>query len=378
MTAVLRASNIVLELPLDQQREFRGESASSFRATLGRSSRRYKTILSGIGFEAKEGDRIAVMGLNGAGKSTLLRVLNGAFPPTHGSVYSRGSMQSLLNSSIGFHEYASVSENVFLRGTAMGLRIRQLQAALDDILTFAGLKDCAAHRLHTLSAGQRTRLGFAISTAVQPDILLMDEWLATGDASFIERARERMLGRFHDSRIVVLASHSTSLQREMCTKALVLDQGRMRYFGGIETGIECYREIAAGVSAKLRQQLVESDPLIFGDSIGAIEQVRGDGRRLLIEGWAVSAGNEAKSLSFELDGVRRIVAQFERVERDDVRRFLAKKAGKYGFRFTVDEVDMHDLPALAARILVSVGNSPQNLGAPLPLVASPIIKYGLE
>ena len=135
---------------------------------------------------------------------------------------------------------ATVKENVFLRGTAMGIRSAQLRELLDPILDFAGLRDKATHRLKTLSAGQRLRLGFAISTSVQNDIMLMDEWIGAGDAEFLVKARERMVGRVNGSRIVVLASHNVHLVRDVCNPGIVLEQGRVVYFGEVKDALNEY------------------------------------------------------------------------------------------------------------------------------------------
>ena len=373
MTVFLRAHDISLDLPLDLQRA--GADGAGFKSALGGSVRRYARVLSQIDFAAHEGDRIAVMGLNGAGKTTLLRVLNGAFPPSRGSVERHGSVQSLLNSMLGFSEYASVAENILLRGTAMGLRRRQLEAVASDILEFAGLRDRASYRLHTLSAGQRTRLGFAISTAVQPDILLMDEWIGTGDAAFIERARDRMLGRFHNSRIVVLASHGTDLQKRLCNKALVLDQGRMRHFGDIEQGMAIYREIVAGASAELRAQAVAQDPLLFGDTRGLIERISVRGRTVEVEGWAIGEhGREVEVLRVELDGLSQVLERFDRVGRDDVLRAMGKRAGRFGFRFAVDHEHAIDAGDIAARLRVSAGRNARQLSLPLGMAPGGVVE----
>lgn len=373
MNSFLRAHDISLELPLDLQASSGG--APGFRSALGGSTRRYTTVLSHIDFAASEGDRIAIIGLNGAGKTTLLRVLNGAFPPSSGLVESRGSIQSLLNSSLGFSEYASVIENILLRGTAMGLRRRQLEAAIGDILDFAGLRDRAHYRLHALSAGQRTRLGFAISTAVQPDILLMDEWIATGDAAFIERARERLMGRFDRSRIVMLASHSTELQRRLCTKSLVLEAGRMSFFGPIGEGIERYREIAAGASAELRELAVAHDPLLFGDIKGLVERISVRNRSVEVEGWAmVDHGREIGVLCVELDGRREILGSFDRVDRVDVLRATAKRSGRFGFRFVLNSNEVIPGDGIAMRLRVSVGSDRKRLSLPLSFAQGGMIE----
>lgn len=374
MSVYLRADSVTLELPLDVQRASDDERVTGFKSTLGVTSRTYRDVLKNINFTAEEGDRIGVLGLNGAGKTTLLRVLNGAFPPTLGRVERRGSIQSLLNATLGFSEYASVTENVILRGTAMGLRRLQLEAALPSILEFAGLADRASHRLHTLSSGQRMRLGFAISTAIQPDILLMDEWIATGDAAFIQRAQDRLLNRFTDSRIVVLASHSTKLLRDMCNKALVLDEGRMHYFGSLDEGIETYLDIVSKAGSSTRAELAYADPLLFGDIVGLVERVRmGDGR-IEVEGWAVDGkGAQVKQLCVEVDGQRHMIERFEQIDRDDVRRHLAKQ-GEFGFRFAIEQGVNIESVDLASRLQISAGSASGRLGAPLPLARGAIVE----
>ncbi len=378
MNVYVKCHGVGLELPLDLQRPDTGDAAGSFRATLGRSTRRYVRVLGGIELTAEDGDRFAVMGLNGAGKTTLLRVVNGALAPSVGVVRTSGTMQSLLNSGLGFHEHASVSENVFLRGTAIGLRMRQLQSALPGILDFAGLRDCAGHRLHTLSAGQRLRLGFAISTAVQPDILLLDEWLATGDASFVERARARLLDRVEGSRIVFLASHNTPLQREICNKAIVLDKGRMVHCGSFDDGMVRYLDLLSRADVGQRNQAAAADPVLFGESVGLIERMLEDDDGLWIEGWAISReGREVSTLCLEFDGRSTFVEQFEKVERDDVRRYLNKRSGKFGFRFR-HPVPLGARDAAICGIKLSAGSSSGRLGPMLPLAAGAIVKRNTD
>lgn len=375
MNAYLRVASVSLELPLEMQREPAGSDAGSLMASLGARDRLQRRILSDIDFTAHEGDRIGLLGLNGAGKTTLLRVLNGAFPPTSGQVERRGSTQSLLNPTLGFDEHATVAENVFLRGTAMGLRRTQLKAALAEVLDFAGLVAKGGHPLHTLSSGQRMRLGFAISTAVQPDILLMDEWLSTGDAAFIERAQHRMRSRFHGSRIVVLASHSPALVRLMCNKALVLDHGRMVCFGDIDDAMNAYRGIVSKASAAMREQAAQDDPLLFGDVAGVIERVRVDGDILVVEGWASDRNErEVDVVCIEIDGHRVISDAFERLEREDVRLHLGRRAGRFGFRVEVPLAPDIARPGLADRLAISTGPSAARLGRPLPLARASIIE----
>lgn len=374
MTTYLRARDVTLELPqqLQGDNDFAG---GSLGATLKATHYRYSTVLSRISFEAVEGDRIGILGLNGAGKTTLLRVLNGGLPPTSGTVDRKGNLQSLLNPMLGFNEQASLAENVLLRATAMGLRYRQIQPRMNDILAFAGLEDRASHRLHLLSAGQRLRLGFAISTAVQPDILVMDEWLSAGDAAFIERAQARMRDRFQGSRIVVLATHSTGLLRAMCNKALVMHNGRMRFFGSVDEGIADYRAVVSKASAEMRGQIADMDPMLFGDCPGVVERIRTTGPLVEVQGWAVAdKGGEVGTVCVDLGGKRHFFEEFERIDRDDVRAHLGRSRGRFGFKVVVNRGRIDAAETVVHEARVSVGKSASDLGAPLPLAKAAIVE----
>jgi len=245
MSSYILAQGVGLDVPNYVTAD---RSAKSFLSTLlaaatSRPHREFRTILEGVSLEAREGDRVALLGRNGAGKTTLLRVLSGAFQPTRGTVEVRGSRQALLNLGLGFHQEATVRENVFLRAAAMGLSGRETAGLLPSILEFSGLESCANHRLAVLSSGQRMRLGFAISTSVQHDIMLMDEWFGAGDAEFVDKARARMTDRVRGSKIVVLASHNFQMLREVCNLGLVLDFGRVVHFGPIREAIDAYKAI---------------------------------------------------------------------------------------------------------------------------------------
>lgn len=208
-----------------------------------RSRREFRTILDGLAFSFEEGDRVALLGRNGAGKTTLLRVLSGAFQPTHGVLQMTGSRQALLNLGLGFNPNATVRENILLRATAMGQRLSDAAGLVDSILDFSDLHDVAHHRLLTLSSGQRMRLGFAISTSVQHDIMLMDEWFGAGDAYFVEKARARLADRVEGCNILVLASHNFEMIRKVCSLGMVLDEGRQVFLGPVEDAIKAYKAI---------------------------------------------------------------------------------------------------------------------------------------
>ena len=216
MTALIRAEAVSLDVPIFLQRERQSDGWGSMLlgAMMDTPKRRMVRLLHEIDFELREGDRLAILGRNGAGKSTLLRVLNSVYEPTQGRLTVEGTCQALLNISLGFNSEATVRENIFLRGVAMGLRASYLRHQVEPILEFSGLHDKVTHRLHTLSSGQKMRLGFAISTCVQNDIILMDEWVGAGDADFMLRAKERMQSRVGGAKILVLTTFAVPQYRD--------------------------------------------------------------------------------------------------------------------------------------------------------------------
>lgn len=231
----LRARGLGLDLPLytQQQRSMRASLGLLLQAAVKPPKRQMRTTLDDINFDLGPGDRLAILGRNGAGKSTLLKVLVGAYPPTRGELEVSGSRQALLNLSLGFNSEATVVENILLRGIAMGLTPRQANAVVDEVLVFAELADKAGDRLRTLSSGQRMRLGFSLATSIDNEILIMDEWIGTGDAGFVQKAQERIHAKVQDAQIVVLASHNFGLMKKVCNKAILLEGGRIYRAGNV-------------------------------------------------------------------------------------------------------------------------------------------------
>lgn len=244
MTAFIRANGITLDVPYYEQpmRKVTGWAGTLLNAATAVPSRQFARLLDDVSFEIKEGDRVILLGRNGAGKTTLLRVLTGAFQPTEGVLTVSGSRQALLNLGLGFNQEATVQENIFLRATAMGIDADAIRDVVDAILDFAELGDISNRRLLTLSSGQRMRLGFAISTVVQHDIMLLDEWFGAGDFGFMRKARERLVDRVKGSKIVVVASHNMELARRLCTGGIVMEGGKVAFNGPIAEAIQFYKQ----------------------------------------------------------------------------------------------------------------------------------------
>lgn len=183
--------------------------------------------LSDINLELKAGDRLGLVGHNGAGKSTLLRALAGVYEPSSGDFVRRGAVSSLIDPSLGIEGDATGVENIMLRGLVMGLSKKQIDDLAPEIIEFSGLGDYINMPVRTYSTGMMMRLAFSISTSVQADILLMDEWLSVGDAEFTEKAEQRMKDVVSSAGILVLASHSPKLIEKECNRVIHLEHGRI-------------------------------------------------------------------------------------------------------------------------------------------------------
>jgi lipopolysaccharide transport system ATP-binding protein len=193
--------------------------------TKGGSSAPVVAALSGVSFSLRAGDRLALVGPNGSGKTTLLRVLAGVYAPDEGSVETIGKIACLLDLTLGLQPTASGYENIYLRGLIAGLTKSEIREKTAQIEQFSGLGAFLGLPLKTYSSGMLARLAFAVATSVNAEILLMDEWIAVGDADFRDSARSRLMSMVEQSHIMVLASHEMSLVKGLCNKFLHLEHG---------------------------------------------------------------------------------------------------------------------------------------------------------
>jgi ABC-2 type transport system ATP-binding protein/lipopolysaccharide transport system ATP-binding protein len=247
--AYLRLHDVCVDFPV-----YFGGSPSLKRELLNAAVRKQRNLerdgsdrisvraLNQIAIEIESGDRLGIIGANGAGKTTLLKVLAGVYEPTAGVVETSGAISSLLDVYLGFNADATGYENILLRGMFMNIRPQAMKEHVAQIAEFSELGPYLDMPVRTYSAGMTIRLSFAIATCVSPDILLMDEWLSAGDASFLQKAKRRMEEFVRKSSIMVLASHSMPLLEQWCNRAILLDQGLIRAHGDIKTVIEAYRE----------------------------------------------------------------------------------------------------------------------------------------
>ena len=220
--------SVSLSFPMhldERSGSLRGHFANMLRPN--RSRRRYHVGLNHITLSAKSGDRIGLVGRNGAGKTTLLRTLAGVFEPDTGHIRRVGKTVSLINLSMGMDVYATGTENVYRRAALFGVNGEASDRLLENVKEFSELGRFMDEPIRTYSSGMQARLSFAIATAIEAQIILMDEWISAGDKRFIEAAERRMETFFSEDRILFLASHSASLVRQWCNRLIVLDQGRI-------------------------------------------------------------------------------------------------------------------------------------------------------
>jgi lipopolysaccharide transport system ATP-binding protein len=210
---------------------------------VGRSAG-YIEALKDISFSVPEAMVLGVIGPNGAGKSTLLRILAGIYRPTSGQVKTRGRVSALLSLGLGFHPEFSGRENILISGLAMGLTRKHVAAISEDIIRFAELEEFIDAPMRTYSSGMYMRLAFSVAVNINPDILLVDEVLAVGDASFAQKSRARMEEFKSRGKTIVLATHDLATVENWCQQAIFLHGGQMCALGKPKEVVAMYREIA--------------------------------------------------------------------------------------------------------------------------------------
>jgi len=201
--------------------------------------------LRDVSFQLRHGESLGVIGPNGAGKSTLLQVLAGILTPSAGVVEVDGHVSSLLTLGAGFDNDLSGRDNIRLAGAFMGLDHAVVEQRLPDMVEYADLGPFIDAPIKTYSSGMKARLGFSIATSVEPDILLLDEVLATGDAAFREKSKARVLELVQEAKAIVLVTHDMSWVSEYCNKAMLLEHGRIVAVGSPDEVVEIHQEHSA-------------------------------------------------------------------------------------------------------------------------------------
>ena len=247
--ALIEAKNLRVEFPL-----YHLAARSLKKSLLARAAVRVRTdeanrvvvsALRDLNFRIASGERVALIGRNGAGKTTLLRSLAGIYEPVGGELRIEGAIGSLIDPGAGMDQDSTGRENIRLRALYRNLDPAQQDALEEEVVAFAGLGEFIDVPIKGYSAGMAIRLAFALATAMQPQILLMDEWFMAGDASFMEKAEARLANLVSGADIMVIATHNMDIVRRWCTRAIQLDAGRIINDGPTETIIQAMEQQAA-------------------------------------------------------------------------------------------------------------------------------------
>ena len=198
--------------------------------------------LQDVSFQVQKGERVAILGFNGAGKSTLLKVVAGVLKATKGSVDRTGTIVPLLELGAGFDKQYTGAENIYLYGAMLGYSKSFLKERFDEIVAFSELGDFIHVPLKNYSSGMKARLGFAIATLVEPDILILDEVLSVGDAKFRKKSEKRIKEMFDKGVTVLFVSHNLAQVRSLCTRGVILEKGKVIADGPIEEVAAIYEE----------------------------------------------------------------------------------------------------------------------------------------
>jgi len=232
MKSYIRVKNLTVEFPI-YENSHRSFKKTILNVTTGgriaRDSGRHPVVcaIDNLNFEIQEGDRVGLLGHNGSGKTTLLRALAGVYAPVRGVIEKKGKVTSLLDISLGLDPDATGFENIYLRGVIDGLKPAAIKNRIEDIACFTDLGEYMNFPVRTYSSGMMVRLAFAISTSIEADILIMDEWLSVGDKQFNEKASERLNKLVDKAAILVIASHSPDIIQKLCNRTLYLEHGRL-------------------------------------------------------------------------------------------------------------------------------------------------------
>ncbi len=249
---VIRLENVSVEYhaPREQIRSFK---EYAIRLLQGRVQHDHFKALCDLNLEVRQGEVMGVIGHNGAGKSTLLKLVSRVMKPTGGRVWVKGRIAPLLELGAGFHAELSGRENIFLNGTLLGRTEAEMTALFDEIVDFAEMRDFIDAPLRTYSTGMAVRLGFAVATAIQPDILIVDEVLSVGDDQFRRKCSARMDEFRANGTTILLVTHDSKLVTGMCDRAVWLDHGRLRAVGDSQSVVAQYQEAYNPSTSKRNQ-----------------------------------------------------------------------------------------------------------------------------
>lgn len=241
--------------------------------------------VDGVDLELRKGEALGIIGINGSGKTTLLRLINGIFPPDAGKITIRGRIGALISVGAGFHPHMTGRENIYLNGTILGMKRKEIDAALETIIAFADINDFIDAPVSTYSSGMTVRLGFSIAIHSKPELLLADEVLAVGDLGFVLKCYRKITKFQEQGGTIILVSHSVQLIRNTCQKVLWMDKGRVVRFGDAQDVCNQYEQFVMDQdkSAESAGYRINNDPQVkmskvaFFDAAGQLCEVFPEG-----------------------------------------------------------------------------------------------------
>jgi lipopolysaccharide transport system ATP-binding protein len=218
--------------------------------------------LRDVNFEVKRGELVGVIGANGAGKTTLLKLLSGLIKPDEGEIIVRGKIQALIALGAGFNPILTARENIYINGAVLGFSKKEMDKLIGDIMDFAEIGEFIDMPVQSYSSGMQVRLGFAVAVNLKPDILIVDEVLAVGDASFRRKARQKMMELLHSGISVLFVSHNMSLISSMTSRCIYLDKGKMKSIGPSDQVTALYLSDSLKRAQAAQQQQEKQDLLM--------------------------------------------------------------------------------------------------------------------
>lgn len=249
-TPIVEARNLGVKYVIGSKRE--DIQSRTFNTLLRRQKREEFWAIRDVGFEGFTGDIFGIIGFNGAGKTTLCRVISGLLHPDKGKIRVAGKVSALLSIGAGFNHTLSGRENIFLNGMTLGFSKRYIKDIIHEIIEFSGLEDFIDQPLKIYSSGMKSRLGFSIAAMIEPEVLILDEALSTGDLEFSEKAGKKLQQIIGQSRIVIVVTHQMGFVEKYCTRGLWIDGGHVKASGHPHEVVRLYREAAIQRRKKVR------------------------------------------------------------------------------------------------------------------------------